>query len=262
MRVTVVPALQALRSIYTVEGVMPRFEAYVNYMTGGPELLPLGAFSPMGRQQPDYLDQLLLGVKAEDIAQSTADQVTTRLSFVPDHYKLVLVVVDAPPGKNTWTHRWVTDAEWRLETKYDAIAKADDSFDRWVTVQLWTDIPATASYIEQETQTTLFRAAHQSLRGIPRTLQDYLQQEGRAMAFANGSVELDSEDLDYSRQVLEPLLQSDHHPTCFAALYGDEIAKQVGYPPLGLSSHAGFQVGLADAMLEGCPEFCLEKAIN
>ena len=228
---------------------MPRFEAYVDFMTGGKELLPLGAFSPMGRQQPVYLDALIQ-MDAEEIAQRTALEVTKQLQVVPDKYKLALVVVDAPPGKNTWTHRHVTDAEWRLERKYDSVPMSDDCYDRWVTVQLWTDEPACPEYIQQETRSALFRAAHQSQQGKrPDTLQEYLQQEGRAMAFADCAVELEADDIEYSKQVLEPLLQSTHYPTCFAALYGDEIAKQVGYPPLGLSHHAGFQVGLSDALL-------------
>jgi hypothetical protein len=33
-------------------------------------------------------------------------------------------------------------------------------------------------------------------------------------------------------------------------MYGDEAAISVGYPPLGLSPRAGFQVALADALAE------------
>ena len=81
---------------------MPRFEAYVNLMTHGVAIhdgaysattssskiipmdddnnnknnspnsfLPLGAFSPMGRSQPAYLDQLL-DMDAEGIARQAA----------------------------------------------------------------------------------------------------------------------------------------------------------------------------------------------
>lgn len=242
---------------------MPRFEAYIAFMTKGDEILPLGAFSPMGRRQPDYLDTLLK-MKAESIAETAASKAASRLNIVPDIYKLALVVVDAPEGKNTWTHRHVTDAEWRLENKYDDVPISSSLlFTRWVTVQLWTDEEPTPQYIQQETQTALFRAAHRSQLGVPSTLQDYLRQEGRALAFANCPVELEQEDLEYSRQVLAPLLQSSHYPTCFAALYGDKIAKSVGYSPLGLSARAGFQVGLADALVESpTRELFFENALN
>jgi hypothetical protein len=43
-------------------------------------------------------------------------------------------------------------------------------------------------------------------------------------------------------------LESTHQPTVIACLYGDEAAKELGYPPLGLSKNAGFQLALADAL--------------
>jgi hypothetical protein len=40
--------------------------------------------------------------------------------------------------------------------------------------------------------------------------------------------------------ILEPLLASTDYPTNFAAMYGDEAAKSVGFTPLGISSRTGF----------------------
>lgn len=252
MKVSLVPVLESLRSIYNAEGVMPRFEAYTNLMTAGQEVLPLGAFSPMGRAQPRYLDQLL-DMNAESIAEKAAEQATKSLQGLDDRFKLALVVVDAPNGHNTWTDRYVTDAEWRLETKYDAVPLNNNrDFDRWITVQLWTDQdPPTPRYIQQETLASIYRATHQThvLGGAPpTTLQDMLYQEGRSLAFANRSVAMEPDDLEYSKQVLRDLLHSDHYPTCFAAMYGDVAANQVGYSSLGLSSMAGFQVGLSHVL--------------
>jgi hypothetical protein len=48
--------------------------------------------------------------------------------------------------------------------------------------------------------------------------------------------------------VIAPHLQSTHQPTVIACLYGDEAAKELGYPPLGLSKNAGFQIALADGL--------------
>ena len=94
-----------------------------------------------------------------------------------------------------------------------------------------------------------WRAAEVARRGDPRTLQAMLRQEGQAAAFAGRVPEFSAEELDYSRAVLAPHLDSDHQPTVLAAMYGDEGARAWGYAPLGLSSYAGFQVGLADALL-------------
>jgi len=47
--------------------------------------------------------------------------------------------------------------------------------------------------------------------------------------------------------VIQPYLDTTDYPTLFACLYGDEAAKSVGYPPLGLSERAGFALALEEA---------------
>jgi hypothetical protein len=47
--------------------------------------------------------------------------------------------------------------------------------------------------------------------------------------------------------VIRPHLDSDAFPVVFAALYGDEPAVSVGYPPLGLATRVGFALALHDA---------------
>jgi hypothetical protein len=49
-------------------------------------------------------------------------------------------------------------------------------------------------------------------------------------------------------EVIQPHLDLEHYPTQFACLFGDEAAKAVGYPPLGLSARAGFAVALEKAI--------------
>ncbi|MCB0062226.1 MAG: hypothetical protein KDE19_08930 [Caldilineaceae bacterium] len=51
---------------------------------------------------------------------------------------------------------------------------------------------------------------------------------------------------DRLRQLLAPYLDSEHYPTCMAAIFGDEAARTLGYSPLGLSNYAGIAVALAD----------------
>jgi len=87
-----------------------------------------------------------------------------------------------------------------------------------------------------------------------------MRQEGLALAFA-GATEpaLDPDDLHYTREVIQPYLDSQHFPTIFACLYGDEAAKSVGYEPLGLSTKAGYALALADVQQSGTrPETALD----
>ena len=251
MKVTLVPVLQSLRSVYDVEGVMPRFGAYTSLMTCNPkDVLPLGAFSPMGKTQPRYLDTLL-DLEAESIAQEAAAEAASRLSSVSDSYRLVLVVVDAPEDKNTWTDRYLTDAEWRFESKYDTTTRAageEQSVGSWLTVQLWTDTPATTTYVTQETQAAIYRAAHRRHVGVPETLGEMMAQEGRAQRFAGCKCRLPLDDPTVA--TLDRYRESTHYPTCFAAMYGDVGASRAGYPELGLDPLAGFRLGLIEASRE------------
>lgn len=263
MKVSLTPILQSLRDIYNVEGIMPRFQAYLALMTGAArgEFLPLGVFSPMGKRQADYLDALIK-LKAEDIATEATAEVTAKLAALPDHYRLLLVVADV--SRNGWTERYLTDAEWRFYDKYNQLPKevAPIDFDRWVTVQLWTDEESTASYIRKETQAAIYRAAHLRRLGAPTTLEAMIRQEGRALAFAGYAPDLDTDDITYSREIIEPLRNSTDQATCFGVLYGDDIARAVGYQPLGLSAFAGINVGIANAWEHGSAEQWLQGVAN
>lgn len=246
MRLSVRPILRELRALYRVEGVMPRFRAYTDLMTAGSEFLPLGAFSPMGQRQAEVLDALL-ALDAEGEAARECARIEAELADMPQVFRLLLVVVDQP--RNGWTQRWLTDAEWRFQGKYDGVPQRSPTvgFDRWVTVQLWTDEAPSLDAVRREVRASAWRAVWQTRHGLPVTLRQMLAQEGGAAKFAGGAQPLGPAELASTREVLTPLLDLDHWPTCFAALYGDEAARAAGFPPLGLGHRAGFALALADA---------------
>jgi hypothetical protein len=245
MNVILEPVLADCRAIYDLEDVMERYWAYVDLMTKKRgELLPLGAFSPMGKRQKDFLDDLL-ALEAEDFAAKICKQASQELES-DAVYRVMLVVVDEP--RNGWTQRYLTDADWRFPGMTKPIPKNSlaNGFDRWVSVQLWTTefdgqtrVP-TLAYVRQETRAALARAEYQRIHGYPITLKDMMLQEGTVMTFSGEEIDLEPDDLKYSQAILEPLLNSTDYPTNFAAMYGDEAAISVGFPPLGLSSRTGF----------------------
>lgn len=247
MQAEVTPILADLRALYDIEGVMPRFQAYRALFAGETrgEPIPIGQFSPMGRRQPAYLDALI-AIGAEDIAAAAAREACARLPGTPGRYRVALVVVDEPT--NGWTQRWLTDAEWRFgDPDQLPQARAPRGLERWVSVQLWTDTTPNAAHVRHETLAGLYRAAHRQAFGRPATLAARLEQEGRALAFAGDPPTLARDDLEYTRLVLAPLMASEHFPTVFAALYGDEAARSAGYAPLGLSPLAGLALAAHDA---------------
>ncbi len=161
----------------------------------------------------------------------------------------MLVVADVP--RNGWTQRHLTDAQWRFTLKDDTLPKGVtlEGFDRWVSVLLWTDTQVSEAYLRREVRGALYRALHVHYVGAPRTLAQMMRQEGRVLAYAGYRPELDAGELDYSREAIKPYLQSAEFPVCFAALYGDEAARSVGYEALGLTAQAGFQLALYDTLM-------------
>jgi hypothetical protein len=249
MKATLEPILRDCRAIYDLTEVMDRYWAYVRLMTEARgEFLPLGSFSPMGKRQEGFLDALI-ALDAEEYAARVCQEACAELESNAI-FRVLLVVVDEP--HNGWTQRFLTDADWRFSSSTDQLPKMAPAvgFDRWVSVQLWTteltceDRTPTLEYVRQETRAALYRAVHQREFGVPETLEVMMQQEGAVMNFSGESVHLESEDLEFTQSILEPLLQSRDYPINFAAMYGDEPAKSVGYAPLGVSSRAGFALAL------------------
>ncbi|GGQ94249.1 hypothetical protein [Deinococcus ruber] len=251
MKLSVVPVLKELRALYDVSerNTLERFWAYKALMVDGPEVLPLGDFSPMGRRQPEYLDTLL-SMNAEALSATFARDIEAELSTVQAEFRLLLVVVDQP--NNGWTQRWLSDAAWRFGPEKVPQSTESAPARRWITVQLWTHVPPTADYLRAQIRGAVRRAVWRIQHGVPATLAQMMQQEGAALAYGGGTfagqpLTLEPDELAYTREVLQPLRTSDHWPTCFAALYGDEAAKEVGFPPLGLGTLAGLGVALDDA---------------
>jgi hypothetical protein len=78
-----------------------------------------------------------------------------------------------------------------------------------------------------------------------------MEQAGAVAAIAVFKPRYDDEEQDYTRHVIEPLLDSADYPTQIAALYSDSAASSLGYAPLGLSENAGFDLALASALATG-----------
>ncbi|WP_407570584.1 hypothetical protein [Deinococcus altitudinis] len=245
MHLRVHPILRELRGLYDVgeRNTLERFWAYKRLMVDGPERLPLGDFSPMGQWQPEYLDALL-ATDAEGLAATYAAE--AELNDLQADFRLILVVVDQP--NNGWTQRWLTDAAWRFGTEK---VTGQEPRRRWVTVQLWTHVPPMPDYLRSQLRGAVARATWRSRHGDPVTLADMMQQEGAALAYGGGTfagelLNTSEDEREYTRQILSPLRQSDHWPTCFAALYGDGAAREVGFPPLGLGALAGLALAASE----------------
>ena len=245
MRLEFVPLLQIQRDIYNMPRDFARFKSYLDVLTGGTDdmALPLSAMNPMGKAHVAVQTDKLIALGAEKVAEEATYDVQQRLlpaqKKSDDILKVALVIADDAHG--AWTNRYLTETRHYFQNKGEVRRN-------WASVLLWTSDAYTAqSQIRHEVFVTIYRILYLKRHGLPTTLRQMMRQEGLALAFA-GATEpvLDADDLHYTHEVIQPYLDSEHFPTLFACLYGDEAAKSVGYEPLGLSAKAGYALALAN----------------
>jgi uncharacterized protein YjaZ len=148
-----------------------------------------------------------------------------------------MVVCDDVAGG--WTNRYTNDFANRFET--GAAQKRG-----WITAVWWVSETPSVQAVREAVLTPVHRAEYVLAHGQAETLSEMLAQEGYAMGRAGcSSPALEPEDLEYTREVLAPLMRASDRPTVMACLYGDEGARAVGYPPQGLSPWAGLALALS-----------------
>jgi hypothetical protein len=247
MKFELVPILEKLRDLYLIPRGPDRFQAYIDLATDGATATkyipypPLITVNPMAKEHALECVESWISLGAENIVQMVLEEANIRLESVEftRTIKVGLSVLDDLKGG--WTNRTFNDA---------ARFKVGESLEKtgWLCVPVWTSEIPKLEELRTVVLESACRAAFVVQHGDPQTLREMIAQEGFVAAFAHRSLEFDREELEYSRAVIAPHLQSTHQPTVIACLYGDEAAKELGYSPLGLSKHAGFQIALADAL--------------
>ena len=66
-----------------------------------------------------------------------------------------------------------------------------------------------------------------------------LHQEQGALRFGGWIPAISPEELDYTDHIIHPYLIAIDYPTQIAVLWGDDVARHNGFPPLGFSRDAG-----------------------
>jgi hypothetical protein len=247
MKFELVPILEKLRDLYLIPRGPDRFQAYIDLATAGATATkdipypPLITVNPMAKEHALEFVESWIALGAEDVARTVLEEANTRLESVgySQTVKAGLSVLDDLKGG--WTNRTFNDA---------AKFKVGESLEKtgWLCVPVWTSEIPKLEELRTVVLESAFRAAFVVQHGDPKSLREMIAQEGFVAAFANRSLEFDADELEYSRAVIAPHLDSTHQPTMIACLYGDEAAKELGYPPLGLSKNAGFQVALANEL--------------
>ena len=255
MKLEFVPILEVAKKFYQVPLGIERFDAYIKAMGAYNDdvaLVPMVGMNPMAKPHVAAKIDELIALEVEAAIQSELPNLEQDFMDVPGFFKVGICVSDDVKGG--WTNRYLNDCGSRF-FEVSAIQKRP-----WVTVLLWASETYTHQKVRAILQAQVFRTAYRLQLGEAKTLLEHINQEGQALAFAGNAVTLEFDDLEYSREVIKPHLESTHFPTIFACLYGDQAAKNVGYPALGLSSNAGFELALFDELKNPNSSLLLERA--
>jgi hypothetical protein len=222
-----VPLLAVQRAIYALPPGPERFQRYVETVRDGAE--PLSAMNPMGKAHcPALLDECL-ALDADSVGERALRNALAELEPGELPQRATLVLVDDLKGG--WTNRTAHEYNRRVPEKVGA---------DWLSIFLWTSEPPSVESVENAVKTALRRSAWLLRNGPPKTLRDVLAQE----RFAIDWPPLVGEEREYAAQVIHPLLETPatDMPIVVAALFGDEGAASLGYPPLGLEKNAGLRL--------------------
>ncbi len=245
MKFVAEPMLNILLEVYRVPPGKERFEAYINATIAGATRAsdvacpPLVMANPMAKGHANQQLEIWLEVGAEEALVRILEEANQRFSSLESETLVHVGLTLVDDLKGGWTDSILTDWGLRFPEKINP---------KWVCVPLWTKYPQTLEILRTNAQMAIGRFVWQAQHGTAQTLREMLAQEGDAQAFAGEKVGMPREDLAYTQAVLEPLLECTDKPTLLAALYGDDAAKHVGYPPLGLSNDAGLELALARSL--------------
>lgn len=235
-----VPLLHQQRRLHDLPRGPARFEEYLrtalNDDRSDAEFPPLAMVNPMAKEYVAAILDQLLALDADRIAADALAEAERRTSF--GDYQACLIVADDLGGG--WTNRFA--CEYFLRTL--------DPRDKrhWIFGVLWSSEPANKQRVREAILTAAYRTAYILEHGAAKNLGGLLKQEGCVLKQA-GCAEptLDDEELEYTRHILGPLLESNDKRIAMECLFGDEAGRSLGFTPRGLSPWAGIAFSLHDA---------------
>src|SRR5262245_23316119 len=216
MNINYFPVLPIQRRLQALPRNYARFESYLravlNEDRSDVELVPLLAANPMAKDHVTALLDEYLALDADGIAKSAISEASIELADEPVDFRATVVLVDDLLGG--WTNRY--DYEFNLRYPGPGSKRF------WITGMLWSSEPASERAVREGILTAIYRTAYVLRRGPAHTLRDMLIQEGFAMTKAGceGPV-LNEEDIDYTREVLQPYMEANDKRTMIECLFGD-----------------------------------------
>ncbi len=224
-----VPLLATIRPLYDLpHEASLRFPRYLALLgsTATTVIPPLNVMNPMAKPHvATYLDQLI-SADIDTLASTWIAEVEAQLGDLGDYQHGFGVADDVAGG---WTERSASEMRQRFAPPYQ----------HWLTTVLFASDLCAIPDIRGLLRATCYRHYHQTQHGIPTNLATMLAQEQGALRFGTIVPLLSPDDLAYTDYIIGPYLAATDYPTQIAVLWGDEVARHNGFPPLGFSHNAG-----------------------
>ena len=224
-----VPLLATIRPLYDLPcEANLRFPRYLALLgsTTTTVIPPLNVMNPMAKPHvATYLDQLI-SADIDTFASTWIAEIEAQLGDLGDYQHGFGVADDVAGG---WTERSASEMRQRFAPPYQ----------HWLTTVLFASDPFAVPHIHGLLRATCYRHYHQTQHGIPTNLATMLAQEQGALRFGTIVPLLSLDDLAYTDHIIGPYLTATDYPTQIAVLWGDEVARHNGFPPLGFSHNAG-----------------------
>ena len=224
-----VPLLTTIRPLYAIpRDASLRFPYYLALLgsTATTVIPPLGVMNPMAKPHiATYIDQLI-SAGIDTLASTWIAEAEAQLGDLGDYRHGFGVADDVAGG---WTERSATEMRLRFAPPYQ----------QWLTTVLFASDPIAIRHIRSLVRTTCYRYYHQTKYGVPHDIATMLRQEQGALRFGGTIPTLSPEDLTYTDHIIRPYLAASDYPTQISVLWGDDVARHNGFPPLGFSRDAG-----------------------
>ena len=251
MKIEYVPLLGIQRDLYRQPISMERFQNYLGLLHPPGQFLqypPLALVNPMAKAHVLQRVDGLIALDADGVAQDALAGLSGFFPEIEKDFKIALVVADDSQGG--WTNRF--DCEFNLRQGTFPVPIGGE-LPRWLNHWwlagiLWSSESVSVQNIREAILASVYRAAYIHNHGPAQTLGELLSQEGQVMASAGclGPV-LETDDIQYTCEVLVPFLEAKDKRTIMECMFGDEGGRTLGFTPKGLSPWAGLAWALHEA---------------
>ena len=227
--ITIAPTLETMAELYKLSrDGGPKSERFMAYVKRVEREWGLVSYNPMAGAAALEAVQQAIALGAEQIASEAAADTIADCEYTGGDITLAVVVASA----GMWTDRLATEIEYRTT----AMRRADHG-----QVMIWSREAMTAEDVRRESVAETVRTMWTALHGQARTLRAVLAREGLAYALADPKATTPPENDAAIRDALNILGDSTTQGDIVAALYGDAVADQMGWPTLGISNRGGAQ---------------------